>query len=75
MILGDWSRREVGDDKRFSSSRRTWNPQEAGSGSCQNLFQQSMWVCVQFVDLLLELLKLRPGFAELSFRCQTLIIG
>ena len=32
-------------------------------------------MCVQFVELLLELLKLLPSFTELAFRCQSLIVG
>ena len=32
-------------------------------------------MCVQFIELLFELFKLLPSFAELAFRCQSLIIG
>ena len=35
----------------------------------------SFLMCLQLVELLLELLKLLPGFAEFTFRCQSLIVG
>jgi len=76
MIMGCWFPLEVRKSaaqwlfvgRGFPKKARFLRMPESASG-------HSVLVCVQFVDLLLKLLKLLPRFVELAFRRQSLIIG